>query len=265
MLIKEKINFKGIDTFLKFSLNTDINLVDYQQEIDNLTEETKEELINPVIDYEVRKFTYKTGIGSTELSFFLTNALTNSFTIFSSTEISSVSNKILNSFFILDFYDNFNYNIQNKIFTSYLTQILGGEIDGAGIPIPKYKIYNDTKNQFYYWYISKSYLDLYSGNTEITGYTKFSFYNAKDGKISLFYNKDNQSLSTPEKMYFKTILNLNTMEWEFTSTIADAYELSSQNAYVNKINDRVSKFDNEKQNYPTGNTFQNITGTYEIE
>ena len=271
MSIKEVIKFNGFDVNLKFNLGSGIGLVDYQQEIDEITEETKEELINPVIDNEMRRFHYKNSLGATTLKFYFTNALgtvfNNSLALngagFSPTEIISNDNKLRNSFFILDYYDSFDDNTQTKIFTNYLTQILNG-IDNR----PEYRIYNDTVNQFYNWNIPKSYLNKQTGDTVI-GYVKFSFYSAKDGKLSLFYNKENQSLLTPEKMYFKTTLSLDTMEWQmdFYQSTSDvlAYEVSPQNAYVNRVNDTFNNFENEKQNYPTGNTFQSTDGSYTTE
>ena len=41
-----------------------------------------------------------------------------------------------------------------------------------------------------------------------------------------------------------------------------AYELSPYSAYVNRINNTVSNFDDKQQNYPSGNTFVNKNGSY---
>ena len=270
MSIKETIKFKGNDVFLNIPLKIGNSLVDYQQEIDNLNEKAKEDLINQVVDNEVQRFSYKSGLLPTNLSFYFNNDSTsfyNSFLLygagFTIDEIEKRSNNILNSFFIMDFYDSFNSYTQKKIFTTYLTKIIDGE-KSNGRSIPTYNIDSNIPNQFYHWYVPKTYLDpyLYSGYTTIVGYIKFSFYNAKDGKISLFYNKANQSLNTPEKMYFNAYLYLNTMEWQLSTDIPQAYEVYSSNKYVNRVNDRTNTFDNKKQNYPIGNTFQSDDGTY---
>jgi len=162
-IIKEIIKSNGEDTTIKFSLGINNKLSGYQQEIDELTEETKDDLINPIVDNEVRRFQYDSSFaGPTNLVFFFTangssyyNKFTPNAARFSTTEITENSNKILNSFFIMDCYDTFNNNTQTKLFTIYQTQILDGEI-GTTLPIPKYRIYSDTVNQFYNWYVPKS-------------------------------------------------------------------------------------------------------------
>lgn len=270
-IIKERIKFNNQDINLKISLSGGNKISGYQQEIDNITEETKDDLINPVIDNEVRRFSYKSSIGRTDLQFFFTanntsyfNTFTTNGAGFTTTEISDYDDKLLNSFFILDFYDNFSSYTQTKIFTNYLTKVLDGKKSGS-TPIPNYRIYSDTVNQLYNWYIPKSYLDNYTGSTVI-GYTKFSFYNAKTGVMSLFYNKDNELLTTPEKMYFKTTLDLSNMTWRFTldnEPNALAYEVPRNYDYVNRVNNTLENFDNQKQNYPDGNVFNAETGDYD--
>jgi len=274
MSIKETIKFNGADTFIKLPLKISDEFVDYQQQIDNLNEKAKEELINPVIDYEVRKYKYKKETTETTLTFFFTpngSSANDSFGStgagFTTTEINDNANVIRNSFFILDFYDSFDDYTQNKIFTIYNTKILDSETDPTedDIPVPIYKISNTNINQFYSWYIPESYLApyIYSGYTTIQAYVKISFYNAKKGKISLFYNQANAGLSTPKKMYIEARLYPQTMEWQFTSDNVTMFEYPPTNAYVNRVNNRVDNFNNEKQDYPDGNVFDTKDGKYD--
>lgn len=269
-IIKERIKFENQDINLKINLGVDNNFSGYQQEIDELTEETKIELTNPIIDNEVRRFQY--GGNAINLLFYFTangttyvNGFGSTGAKFSSTEISNNSMKILNSFFIMDFYNSFDNYTKTKIFTIYQTQILTGE-ESSGTPIPNYEITND--NQFYSWYVPKTFIDqnIETGATTVVGYVKFSFYTAKYGKVRLFYNKDNQSLKTPEKMYFKVILDLINMTWKF-NTIGDkkAYQLPFTDAYYKKVNDGIDNFRNNEQDYPDGNTFDSQNGTYDTE
>jgi hypothetical protein len=280
-IIKEKIKFNGLDTNIIINLGIGNRHSGYQQEINSFTEETKVNLINPVIDNEVSKFEYDSdSLNATNLSFeFTPNGSTyaNSFTTngagFSPTEISSRDIKILNSFFIMDFFDTFDNNTQTKIFTIYNTKILNGEKSGS-TPIPKYEIYSNTINQFYCWYVPKSFIDTQTGSTA-TGYVRFSFYNAKTGKIILFNNKDIANPLSPDKMYFKAYLNLNTMKWGFNyiSTLttplfppnAVARQIPSTSAYAQRVNNAVNNFNNEQQNYPEGNIFDISNGTYITE
>ena len=53
-----KLNNNSSGATISFGLTGNNRLSGYQQEIDNLTEETKDDLINPAIDNEVRKFQY---------------------------------------------------------------------------------------------------------------------------------------------------------------------------------------------------------------
>jgi len=260
-IIKETIKFRNLDVNLKFTLSTNDDFLGYQQEIDNLTLATKEVLINPVNDTEVRRFNYRPDISATNIKFYFGVSNVNTFLSagFTATEIATSNANLLNSFFILDFYDTFNSNTQTKVFTNYLTKVLGSNSN-----TPNYKMYSDTVNQFYNWNMPLTYINSYTGTT-VTGYTKFSFYNAKTGVISLFYNYDNAAMLTPQKMYFKTELNLTNRTWRFlglSSNIAKAYQVTQTSAYATRVNNTVANFDNKKQIYPTGDTFQSSTGNY---
>lgn len=274
-IIKETIKFNSQDLNLKFSLGGNIKPVDYQQEIDNLTEQTKTDLINPIVDNEVRRFQYDSTAGITNLMFYFSangtiyvNSFVSNGARFTPSEISENNMKILNSFFILDLYDTYDSNTQTKIFTSYVTKISGNyDVNSSNYKKPYYRLYSDISTQFYSWYVPKSFIDLQTGST-VSAYLKFSFFNSKYGDITLFYNKDNETLMTPEKMYFKVLLNLDTLTWKFdfsgTNYPPDVkpYQIPFTNSYSQKINNTVAIFNNDKQVYPDGNTFQNSDGTY---
>jgi len=257
-VIKETLKFNNLDLNLKFSLGSNVGLTGYQQEIDNSTIDTEDELINPVNDTEVRRF--KNSVQNNLSFYFVVNNTNNSLfrnAGFTQDEIDFNRDTIRNSFFILDFYDTYDTNTQTKIFTTYLTKILGnGNTANYVLDITNHS------NQFSYWYIPQSYINLHT-----TGYVKFSFFNAKYGVIQLFYNLDNQALKTPEKLYFKAALNLTTMTWSLTLAYPpniNAVELYGS-SYASKINNALSDFNNMKQNYPTGNAFDSTNGTYTAE
>ena len=267
-IIKETIKLSETTTgaTITFALSGGVRFSGYQQEIDNITEETKDDLINPIVDNEVRRFSYIPD-NVKILSFFF-NSVTPSFEEagFTTTEIENYSNNLRNSFFIMDYYDTFDPYTQTKIFTVYNTRVLNGSTSG-GVAVPLYTLNNDNLNQFYHWNIPKYYLDAYTGST-VTGYTKFSFYNAKTGRIFLFYNKNNTDagITTPEKMYFKTKLNLTNMTWELDIGatplgIVRIYEIPRTSAYTERVNDTFENYQNEQQNYPAGTTFID-DGTY---
>ena len=268
-----KLNNNSSGATITFGLSSNDNFNDYQQEINNLTEKTKLDSINVITDNEVRRFKYYGAL--ININFYLTINNTNHYNSFvdgagfSQNEVNLRSNKMYNSFYIMDFFDSYDNNTQTKIFTIYQTQILDGMKSGE-TPIPKYQINSDSINQFNSWYIPESYIISQTGST-VSGYIKFSFYNAKYGKVAIFYNKDNQSLRTQEKMYFKVKLNLITMKWMFDYNGTNyppnimAYQIPFNNSYSEKINDNIQNFNNLQQVYPTGNTFQYEDGTYIIK
>jgi len=264
-IIKKNIKFNNNDVNLNFSLDSSISFTGYQQEINSLIVNSEQELINPINDVEVRRFTYEPNTSHILWFWFHANNLDLDSFInagFTANEIASKNIKLLNSFFILDFYDTYDTYTQSKIFTTYLTKIL--VLDEVNHPI--YNINANTVNQFYYLYIPQSYIDIQQ-NQYITGYGKFSFYNAKNGNIQQFYNNNYEATTTPLKNYFKIILNLNTKTWRFDTLslpYINAFEAYSSSAYINRVNNTVSNFNSKKQNYPVGNTF-NSNGTYTAE
>jgi hypothetical protein len=270
---KEVVKFNGLDMNIKLSLGSNLNQVGKQQAIDSLTQSIGESLINPIVDGEVRRFRYLAEEGVMNLNFFFYSSGQhfNTFTAagFTDTETSNLNLKVLNSFYILDFYDSYDTYTQTKIFTTYLTKILDGIIEGK----PKYAIQSSYDlNQFYYWNIPQSFINQQTGSTVIA-YVKFSFFNAKTGKIVVFYNKDNDDniviRKTPEKMYFKVRLDLINRTWEILTQSfnldynVNAYELPPS-TYVDRVNSTIDKFDDKQQKYPSGNTFNSKFGNYSI-
>lgn len=288
-IIKERIRNNNQDVILKVNLGVGNRLTGYQQEVEYLTEETKEELINPVVDYEVNRYSHEANqINNIFFYFSNYNGTSHNNTFanagFNSTEISTEDDVVLNSFFIMDFYDSYDNNTQTKLFTTYLTKILDSEI-GGGVPIPKYVLSNSIINQFFYQYVPKWFIDnptginngsylsggvepLGVGNlfengvpTQLSVYVKFSFYNAKYGTVLSFYNPSYSPLSSL-RQYFKAYLYPNNAEWNFENSNINAYQFPPNNTYAGKINDTVSIFDNLQQNPATG-AFDSIDGTYD--
>lgn len=249
---------------LKLTLGSGEDLLGYQQEIDNLTQVVSIDLINPAIDVEERKFKYKSGIGQTNINFYFSmdggNTYGSNFKNagFSSDEINNKSQLMLNSFFILDYYTTYDVNTQLKVFTTYITKL------GT---TPQYVIDSNNKNQFYYWYVPLDYINsqILLGRTITRGYVKFSFYNAKSGNITLFYNTLYSGFSTSLKMYFPTDLYLSDRSFilnPFPNIIAK--QMVGNSEYTNKINNTFTNYNNLLQNYPNGSSFDYLTGKYFI-
>ena len=281
-VIRETIRFNdtvsGNSINLNFTLSSDDNLMEYQEEIDNLTQFTTLDLVNPPIDGEKRRFKFYDGTTPTinlKFLFYSTTLSTYVDTFFAAgftpEEIIGSKANILNSFFILDFYDTFDVFSQTKIFTTYFTKVLQPPMVLYGLNMvykPNYSIGANYDNQLYYWHVPLSYVNTFTGTTAI-GYTKISFLNAKTGKLTLFYNLDNESgdiSNTPEKMFFKTKLNLVNSTWNFITTsypTITAKELRpiENPAVTNRANDTVATVNDIQQNPPTGSTFSYSTGT----
>lgn len=278
-IIREKIRFNssligisgttgttltGHSMNLIISLGSCENFTEYGEDIDNLTQFTVLGLVNPVIDGEVRRFklnpipnSYITLI----FKFYNVTATTYQTLLtaagFTTNEITNTDYKLLNSFFILDFYDTFDLNSQAKIFTTYLTKLNNLLIYTIGV---------SNSNQLYPWYIPLSYINAQTGSTAI-GYVKLSFYNAKTGNITPFYNQDNESLTTPERIFFKVQLDLINMTWKFLTAsypTITAKEIVNNVLYIDKVNNTVDSMDNLQQNPPSGNTYNYKTNTYSI-
>ena len=251
--------FTGIVN-IKFNLSSDNNFLGYQQEIDNLTQGVSTDLINPEVDLEERRFKYAFYSPAVQFNFYFGSIPTNTFeTIgFTTPELTQQQLNVLNSFFIFELYDTYNVSTQVKILTTYITQI--------GV-VPQYTA--NSSNQIYNLYVPIPYIKnilAQSGSTGIaTGYTKISFYNAKTGKIILFYNPTYALNTTPLYMFFPTRLNTNAKTWEFlpTSTaIFSANQIWENPAFTKKVNDTVNNFNNKAQKYPSGQTFNYQNGKY---
>jgi hypothetical protein len=253
--------FTGTTMNLRISLSSTDNLIEYQQEIDRLTQFTTLDLVNPVIDGEEKRFKLNPNPSANiTLIFQFYNVTATTYQTlftaagFTSNEINNNNLNVLNSFFILDYYNTFDINSQTKIFTTYLTKLN---------KVPSYTIGATNNNQFYRWYVPISY---FSGTT-MTGYVKFSFFNAKTGKVTTFFNNDNASLTTPEYLFFKAQLDRSNMTWKFLTTsypTITAKEVINNTLFVDKVNNTVANMDNLQQNPPSGNTYVYKTNTYII-
>lgn len=257
-IVREKIRYTGNTTNIKFSLSSDDSFLGYQQEIDNLTQVVGVDLINPHVDVEERRFKNSSN-GSNVMNFeFTLNGViyaTNYINAgFKASEIASNSLNKLNSFYMFEYYDTYVTNTQTKIFTTYISKL------GT---VPQITI--DSNNQIYHLYIPIAYMNtlIESGITTVNGYMKISFFNALNGQLVLFYNTTYGNLSTPQKMYFNTQLDLLNKTWKFINpSVIRGRQLWTSGDYVNKINNSFTKFDNEKQNYPIGSIFNKTTGKY---
>jgi hypothetical protein len=267
MLIKKTIRpFTGTTNF-NFSLATNDDYIGYQQEIEALTTSTGDDLINPIIDGDITRFVFASDLSNLIFKFkfyddnsgtYLTNLNNSGLT---DDDINKSKTTLLSSFFILDLYNSYDQNNQNKICTTYLTKINKSDVAGKS----EYTINSTNKNQFSDWYVPNYFFDSETGET-LSCYVKFSFYCGRTGNIVQFYNYENESLISSQKLFFNATLNLYNKTWVIDSndtSVLNIMELKTAPSYTNKISDAVSKVENRIQNYPVGNTFQD--GGYSTE
>lgn len=236
---------------IKISFGSHDNFTGLQQEIDRQTSITTADLINPVTDEEKRRFGKADAPITQVFQFRFYNGATHtpSYTAagFTTEELSATTLNVQNSFWIFDYYDSFDPNKQVKLFSTYLTTI------GT---TPSFSVANED-SQLYYQYVPKSYTDTLTGLT-VTGYMKISFFNAKTGKVQLFLNERNISKDTGEVICFPVELNLYYRTWTYlitgTGTQVKGKELDNS-VYTDRVNATVEDFDNQKQVYPIGNTY----------
>jgi hypothetical protein len=130
--MKYTIKYNGFDTNLKFGLYDIIKPIGEQQHIDKLVDETKQKLINPINDVEVRRFVYnntnsqsygyyninQNSINTIKFYFYKNNIYGNTFTNagFTTDELNQNSIAVKKSFYIMELFDTYDSYTQNKIF-----------------------------------------------------------------------------------------------------------------------------------------------------
>lgn len=261
MLIRnEKIKLKGNPLNINFNLESTDDFHGYEQEINTLLKNTGDSLINSETDGEVRRFN-SIGTPQYNIYFYGRNPISPydygyacDFARAEITGVASTNPNLSNSFFMFDFYDTFDVNTQKKIFRMYLTDLITE--DG----IPSYTI--DVVNQISKWNVPMWYINTHQGEV-ITGYVRILFYNATNSSVVPFYNKQIETYTTTEKMFFKTILDIDNRTWQ-ADAINNAYQLINT-SYTNNLNKTVQGLLNKKQNYGKAvGTFNPATREYFI-
>lgn len=255
-LIKGNTRFVGRDVNIKIPLGATSSLNGLQQAVNDYIERETGLSINPVTDGETYRFlygdddpklfSYEFKDGTDYLPEF-TNA---GFTI---DEIDNLSDVFTNSFFIMQVYDSIVNENQTLLHNSYY--------NGFSFTGNTSEFNLDKTDEFMNLYIPEWFLNENTGDT-VNVYATFLFYNAKTGKLEIFYNEDNESLTTEEKMYHEIILVPDLLDRNYTlPTGAMNMKELDNSQYTDKINESISSFENEKPQFPAGEQF-NADGTY---
>lgn len=246
-IIRNKIRLTNSDTNIKLTLKNVNDSLGYDQDVNNLITSETNLNVNQPNDNDLKLYTLESGTMFT-FNFFGTAYTTSFLNIgFESGDTYNALGK--KSFFIADTYTSSDIANQEKICQNY--------INGIKSLTSTYNVVNNKLGgyrEFYHWYISDNY---FTRNT-LTAYTKFSFFNAKTGGINIFYNKDNELLTSELKLYVPTIFNFETKTFRFDKTAINLYELVNT-SYQEKIQRSLNTFGNKSPNLPSGTTFMITT------
>lgn len=246
----------GLDKSINIPLSFNINTVGEQDALDSYINQATNSSINESNDIEKFKFKNYDNINISFNYSGTTSYVTNY------TSIGFINDDILfnrsgykNSFYIIDLYDSFNANSQNKITTNYFT-ILGNSTNTI------YNISLAINKQLSLLYIPINIINNITGNT-VTYYIRYSFYNAKLGKLHLFYNNENSNITTDEKYYYKIDLNISNRSFKFITDVVNITPLEVvNNNYIDKFNRSLDILPQKQQNFPSGNTFNYVDQKY---
>ena len=260
-LIKHKIKLKPtVDQQVGITFSENVGLSGLQEDIDNYVAEQTGLSINDVDDAET--FRYRPDDTFTMKVYFW-NGSTYSISYeqagFTTGETATRDEVVLRSFFMLQVYDSVSTQNQTLLHTGYYNGynfIVENDTDAT------YFFYPEDEDEFANLYIPQSFINSMTGDT-VDVYGKLSFYNAKTGELQLFSQKHgflgSYELPTVEEDLYTT-LTLSASTFSYDPDSMYAHELKNTD-YVEKINNTVDSFDNQKPTYPTGNTFVN-TGEY---
>jgi hypothetical protein len=267
-VIREKILLNNQENNLKINLFNNTKEYGIYKEVSDLLENEETNSINKHIDYEKRLFKYTDNTYCLIYLHFGQDAI-NLSTLswedagFNNEDIMYNKQTYKNSFIIFDIFNTFDFRIQKKLSTNYITKLGNSPNFNLGMSI-QHPIYSDIQ-------LSNIYIPEYILTKNIsTVYGRLSFFNAKTGKITMFLNNNYNSIITPEKMYCKIRIDDENKKWEFLDLHNNTIifkELLNNDEYVNKINNTIIKKNEIKQQYPSKDdnkfiTFDYKTGKY---
>jgi hypothetical protein len=254
-LIQNKIKFNGYDMNINIPISTNNNHMGMQQEIDSFVMEETNKSINSVVDHEVKRYSL---VENKMFNFqFYSNGVWLSDFSSAGFDINDVLQRnvdISNSFFILDVYDTWVPNKQEKILTNYLTILYKNNFEGD--KLSSIFTINPT-SEFNYLEIPEHKINI------STVYGRFSFYNAKTGKIIVFYNEYYDFLTTTFRYYFTITLNHSNNTWNLQKNIMKEAPEILYPQYNEKYNNTFTGVENKDQNYPSGTVFNYVSQSYE--
>lgn len=261
-VIQEKNRLVGRDTNIKINLSNVDNLNGFQQNINNYVDIQTELAINPVVDGEKERFIFEFPNIAVELIANFNRRISGSGRvsdyaisgIFTEGEITTRSEVIRNSFYVIQLFDSVSTENQTLLHNSYIP-ILNSLISDTS----SNGLFN-TGLEYSFFYLSKSFLNNIGSNQL---YARFLFFNAKTGQLIPFYNANRENNSSYEKLYYDVFFNRNSNTYDWGNRTITINEFSPSD-YTNKIDNTLDSANNESPRFPNGNQFNPDDGTYEI-
>lgn len=256
-MLREKIKFNGQTQSIKISLSKENQLLGLQEDIDGFISNQNDESINEVVDGEKLRylpqfsvdydFLFNIGSGN-----FAGSLLAAGFT---NADIDNRTDAVLKSFYIAQVYDSKDIDNQTLLHTSYYNGFLW-VIDNE-----ENTTYDnlDSSIEFTNYYLPNN---IFDDDSVKTLFVRFYFYNAKTGRLQLFFNNGNASSTTEDRLFFEIEVDPLTKKYNFNGvTELDIREINNTD-YINKINNTLDSFEIQSPVTPAGKLFKN-DGTYD--
>jgi hypothetical protein len=220
-----------------------INNISFGNELENIKPE--------FIDNEVKKYRLNSDINM-RFDFFKNNLYNNTFINagFDENEITLSNRNYRFSYILMQIFDSIDFKTQNLLHSSYIPIYLFPEKIETSFKIEVLEKYYEFNN----FYISNN-IEI---NNNQTLFCNFKFYNAKTGKLSIFFNQA-KTINNQDRFYFELNIDTNSFTYSFLNKNIIAREFINEE-YLNKIN-QLSKSENKIPTYPAGILFD-INGNY---
>lgn len=252
-LINQKVKFNGNDIKFSIPLSSKNTLDGHRESIESFITQERGLSINDVEDIEKTMFT-PSPRPILNFEFFGGMNFNTSFNSagFTNNEIETRSRNFIGSFFILQVYDTKVSETQTLLHTGYYN---GYNFLEDSISNNNAVFITQTGREFNQYYLSNNFLNSFTGNST-TLYTRFYFYNAKTGNLSIFFNNNDGSNSANNEsdLYFDLFISKSARGYAYPSTTLNAREIVNTE-YNERINASVQSFDNKRPIFPTGNSF----------
>ncbi len=265
MVIKETILQSNNDKFITISIKNEFDF-DSSEAIADIVETEKINNTNIYKDYELIKFKPNTLI-DIKFKDVNSNDLTYGDIGFNNGNVLFLDPKYNTSYWVMELYDSFIKNNQNKIYTNFYkptqntftptSTVTNNTPSASPLIVPLNKTDNSSN-----LFIPKR---LITGSTSMSCYLKLRFFNAGTGELMLFKPSTsiNSNSDSEENYYIKLSLDLNN----FTYIVNNTYVPNSNSNLPSnlQLTQYINQLESEANGIITSNmlfTEENPTGEY---